>query len=82
MLSRRTALLVALVSGLVVGLSYAYIDLAAACRIPDSEPCVWGKAYFPLTIGVSLVLLGGITAGLVYVALSWRRKNKKGDHAV
>jgi hypothetical protein len=79
MLRRRTALLVGLASGLVVGLGYPYLDLAAACRIPDSEACVWGKAYFPLTLGLSLVLLGGTTAGLVYPALSWRGKNRRGD---
>jgi hypothetical protein len=79
---RRTAVLVALVSGLVVGLSYPYVDLAVACRISDSEACVWGKAYFPLTLGLSLFLLGGTTAGVVYAALSWRRKNKGGDGAV
>ena len=82
MLPRRTAVLVALVSGLVVALSYPYVDLAAACRIADSEACVWDKAYFPLTLGLSLVLLGGITAALVYAALSWwRRKGRRGDDA-
>lgn len=81
MLSRRAALVVALVVGLVVGLGYPYFDLAAACRIPDSEACVWGKAYFPLSLGVSLILLGGITAVLVYAALSWRGERKGGDDA-
>lgn len=81
MVTRRSSILIALASGLAVGLGYPYIDLAAACRVPDSEACVWGKAYFPLTLGLSLVLLGGTTAGLVYAALSWRRKNKGGDDA-
>lgn len=27
----------------------------------------------------SVILLGGITAGLAYAALSWRRKSKGGD---
>ena len=31
-----------------------------------SEACVWGKALFPLSIGVSLVVLGIPTALLVY----------------
>lgn len=79
--SRRAALIAALFTGLVVGLGYPYLDIAAACRIPDSEACVWGKAYFPLTLGLSLVLLGGPAAGLAYAALSWRRKHKGGDDA-
>ena len=73
-MSRRSAFFVALFAGLAAGLAYPYIDLALACRIPASEACVWGKAYFPLTLGLSLVILGGLTTGLVYVALSWRRK--------
>jgi hypothetical protein len=82
MLSRRAASLIALFSGLVVGLGYPYLDRAVACRVPASEACVWGKAYFPLTLGVSLVVLGGLSAGLVYAALRWRRKRKGGDDAV
>ena len=78
MRSRRFTLIVALSVGLLVGVAYPYLDLAAACRIPDSEACVWGKAYFPLTLGLSLVLLGGTAAGVVYLALSWRRR-KGGD---
>lgn len=79
MLNRGAALIVALFTGLVVGLGYPYLDLAAACRTPDSEACGWGKAYFPLTLGLSLVLLGGPPAGLAYAALSWRRKPQGGD---
>ena len=74
MLSRRAAFFVALVIGLAVGLAYPYLDVAASCRIPDSEACVWGKAYFPLTLGLSLLLLGGPAAGLAYFVLSRRRK--------
>jgi hypothetical protein len=82
MLKRRTAFVVALFIGLVVGGGYPYLDLTWACRIPDSEACVWGKAYFPLTLGVSVVLLGGIATGLAYAALSWRRTPRGGDSAV
>lgn len=82
MLRRRTALVVALFIGLVVGAGYPYLDLTWACRISDSEACVWGKAYFRLTLGVSMVLLGGIAAGLAYAALRWRRTPTRGDDAV
>lgn len=81
MLSRRAALLVSLFVGMVVGVGYPYVDLAVSCRIPASEACVWGKAYFPLTLALSLVLLGGMSAGLVYAWLAWRRKRNGGDDA-
>lgn len=77
MLTRRTALLVSLFLGIAVGVGYPLVDLAVSCRIPASEACVWGKAYFPLTLGLSIVLAGGTSAGLVYAWLAWRRKHKR-----
>jgi len=75
MLSRRgSSLLVALAVGLAVGLSYPFIDVTLACRVPTSEACVWGKAYFPLTLAVSVVLLGGTAAALLYLGLMWWRR--------
>jgi hypothetical protein len=82
MLSRRSAFFTAFAAGLIVGLSYPVVDLALACRAPSSEACVWGKAYLPLTFGVSLVLLGGVVTALVYAALTWRRRRQSGDDAV
>lgn len=80
MLSRSSALLVALSAGLVAGIAYPYVDIAIACRAPMSEACVWGKAYFSLTLTVSVVLLGGMVAGVVYVVLGWRRdRQSRGD---
>jgi hypothetical protein len=80
--SHRTPLLVAIVTWLFVGIGYPYLNLALACRIPSSEACVWGKAYFPLTIGLSLTLLGGLAAGVVYAILVWRRRQQGGDDTV
>ena len=75
MLGRRSASLVlALTGGLLIGLGYPFIDLAIACRMPTSEACVWGKAYFPLTLAMSVLLLGGATGGLLYLGLMWRRR--------
>jgi hypothetical protein len=71
--TRRAALVLSLLVGLIVGAGYPFIDLIVACRTPISEACVWGKAYFPLTLGLSLVLLGGISAGLTYAVLAWFR---------
>ena len=76
---RRTAVLTALIIGLIVGVGYPYVDLAVSCRVADSEACVWGKAYFPLTLVMSVVLLGGLAGGVVYAVLSSRRKNSGDD---
>lgn len=77
-LSRRASLLIALSAGLLAGIAYPFVDLALACRVPDSEACVWGKAYLPLTLGLSVVIVGGAVAGLVYAALAWQRRRRSG----
>lgn len=82
MLSRRSSLLVALTVGLVVGIGYPVIDVSLACRMPRAEACVWGKAYFPLTVAVSVVLIGGTVAGLLYMVLRWRRHPDSQDEDV
>ena len=64
MLSKRSSLLLAFLGGLAVGVGYPYVDIAIKCRVPISEACVWGKAFFSLTLTVSVVLVGGITAEL------------------
>lgn len=82
MLSRHAPLLIALFIGAVIGIGYPFLDVALACRVPDSEACVWGKAYFPLTLTISVVVLGGVAAGLVYAVLIWRRSRQGGKDAV
>jgi hypothetical protein len=80
MISRRARVVSAAVVGVVVGVAYPIVDLAVACRIPASEGCVWGKAYLPLTFGLSFVILGGIVAAIVYAVLSWQgRKGRTSD---
>jgi hypothetical protein len=54
-----------LVSGALLGLGATFVRWRLACRIPDSEACVWGRAYLP----VSLVL--GAAAGLVVAAVAF-----------
>jgi hypothetical protein len=73
MRSRRTSLLIALALGLMAGTAYPLIDLALACRAPISEACVWGKAYLPLTLGVSLVMVGGVVTLVTYLLLVRKR---------
>ena len=74
--SRRYPFLLALAVGLIVGIGYPFVDVALACRVPISEACVWGKAYFPLTLGLSVVFLGGLVTGSLYALLIWRRRRQ------
>lgn len=69
MCSNRFPFLTALCAGLIVGVGYPFVDVALACRVPISEACVWGKAYLPLTLIVSVVFLGGAVTGLLYAVL-------------
>jgi hypothetical protein len=79
MFSYRFPFLTSVEVGMLVGIGYPFIDLGLACRAPSSEACVWGKAYFPLTLTVSLILLGGAVTGLMYAALMWRRHRRSRD---
>lgn len=81
MLGRRFPFLTALAVGMTVGIGYPFLDVALACRVPVSEACVWGKAYFPLTLGVSVVVLGGAVTGLLYAVLIRRRRSSGDDTA-
>ncbi len=82
LLGRRSLFLTALAIGLVVGVSYPLVDLGLACRAPHSEACVWGKAYLPVTLGVSVGLVGSIVTALAYAALRWQRRRHSRDGAV
>lgn len=65
---------VALVS-LCLPTLYVILDVLIKCRIsPFSEACVWGKAFFPFSVGVAVLL---VTPAL-YVLLTgatrlWKR---------
>ncbi|MFC5302846.1 hypothetical protein [Azospira restricta] len=76
MRGRRFPFLTALGVGLTAGFGYPLVDLALACRVPVSEACVWGKAYLPLTLGVSAVVLGGPVTAVAYAMLRWRRRSR------
>ena len=82
MRSRQHSFLIALALGLLVGIGYPIGDLVLSCRAPTSEACVWGKAYLPLTLGVSVVLLGGVTTVLVYAWLRRKSRPHSDDDAV
>jgi hypothetical protein len=82
MLSRRFPFLTALCVGLIVGIGYPFVDVGLACRVPTSEACIWGKAYFPLTLSVSVLVLGGPVTGLLYALLIWWHGRQSPDDAV
>jgi hypothetical protein len=79
MVSRPASFIIALSVGLLIGVAYPFVDLAWSCRLPTSEACVWGKAYFPLTFWASLLLLGAPATGVVYAILKWARQRKSKD---
>jgi len=79
--SRRSPLLIALAAGLVVGIGCLFVDVGLACRRPISEACVWGKAHPPLTLGVSVVVMGGGMATPFYAVLIWRQRRQSRDDA-
>ena len=62
------------ISALVVGVAYPLIQLAVDCRAPDSEACVWGKAYLPLSLALSVVVLGSVVAIVMFAVFEWRRR--------
>lgn len=78
---RRFSFLIALCAGLAVGVGYPFVDLGLACRVPASEACGWGKAYLPLTLALSVVLLGGFVTSVVYAVLMRRRRRSRDDAA-
>lgn len=66
----------ALVVGPCVGALYPLIETALACRAPDSEACVWGKALLPLEVSVSAFVVGIPVAIATFLVLEWRRRAK------
>jgi hypothetical protein len=56
--SRALRLLIATLVGVVAALSVPYGNLWLKCQIPTSETCVWSKAYLPLSLGLTAVILG------------------------
>ena len=77
----RARLMIAALAWAAVGVGYPYADIALKCRAPDSEACVWAKAYFSLTLTVSILVLGVLAGAVVYALLAWREKRNRGDNA-
>ena len=77
MTPRAKALLGAIAIGVAVGAAYPFVDVALSCRVPDSEACVWGKAYLPLSLGLSIPMIGGVVAGVAYALWAWRNPRSR-----
>jgi hypothetical protein len=67
----------ALLIGLLAGVGTPLLDVRLNCRVPDSEGCVWGKAYLPLSLSISVLVIGGIVFLLAYGVLVWRSSRGK-----
>ena len=67
-----------------LGAAISRAKLWVQCRQPSSEGCVWGKAYFPLTLPVETVAFGGLLLAvfaLVRVALRRRSSDQPATRA-
>ena len=56
--SRAVRVIIAALVGLIAALMVSYGNLWLKCLQPTSEACVWSKAYLPLSLALSLVILG------------------------
>ncbi|MDQ3949125.1 MAG: hypothetical protein M3282_02160 [Gemmatimonadota bacterium] len=56
--SRPVRLLIAALVALLATLAVPYGNLWLKCQQPASEACVWSKAYLPLSLGLTFVILG------------------------
>lgn len=76
--NRGRSLLAAIAVGLLVGVGYPLLDLWRDCRRPESEACVWGKSYLPLSLGLGLVL-SVIVAAVAYALLRMWATRRRSD---
>ena len=75
--TEKRNIVVAMAVGLVVATAYPLVDLALSCRAPQSEACVWGKAYLPLTFGLSIPIVGTLAAAVTYALIAWVARRKR-----
>jgi hypothetical protein len=73
---RRVALIVAL--SIAIGLAYPLLELALKCRHPDSEACVWARAYWHLSIWIEPPIVAVIAAIVLAVAIAVVRRASRG----
>ena len=64
-MSRRRRLWVTALASLAAAAAFSFLKLGYHCREPASEACVWGKAYFPVTLPLETLLFGAIVFGII-----------------
>jgi hypothetical protein len=60
-------------AGATAALSVSLGDLLLKCQRPASEACVWGKAYLPVSLAFTFVMLG-VPVFVVTLVLLRRRR--------
>jgi len=65
------------IAAVVVGVGAPRLEVAVACRRPISEPCVWGRAYLPVNVAATLVILGVPIFGFVARMTGRRARGRK-----
>ena len=75
---RTRHLVIAAGVGVLAGIGIPLASLWRACRLPESEACVWGRAYLTLSLGIGAII--GIVVAIVAYALlgMWARRRRSG----
>jgi hypothetical protein len=70
--SRRVAFIVAL--SIAIGIAFPYLELALKCRRPESEACVWAKAYWRLSFWIEPPIVAVFAAIVLAIAVAAARR--------
>ena len=71
---RRIALIVAV--SIAIGIAFPHVELALKCRRPDSEACVWAKAYWRLSIWIEPPIVAVIAAIVLAIVVAVVRRGE------
>ncbi|MEX1181824.1 MAG: hypothetical protein WEF86_01215 [Gemmatimonadota bacterium] len=66
-------------AALVAGAALSRLKLWYQCRVPESEACVWGKAYSAVAFPLETVFVGGAIFALVVAAMGLARSRRRAD---
>ena len=74
----KTRIVICVVVSFAAGAALSLGKLAFHCRVPDSEACVWGKAYRPIGLPIETLVFGaGVFLALVLVMHLIRRGDSR-----
>ncbi|MBA2290918.1 MAG: hypothetical protein H0W15_00530 [Gemmatimonadales bacterium] len=73
-MSTRRRTILTIVGSLTIGAAISSAKLAITCRSPDSEQCVWGRAYRPIGMPLETLVFGIVVFVVLRIALRrhWR----------